>query len=298
MNNPFTSAFLVLLLTSLPLAVAEARDLLSIPRTATNGFRLEVSLAPHATSSDWGKFRLLAGDELLFGDGTANAGPGIFIEGYRVADKLSSISVLEEATGAQWEYARLDLTSAYTNRLTRFHRHLLFVQPDLFVVYDDIEAKEPDEFAIFVNSPFEMEFAPKARDFRMEMPKAGFVAHLLLADRNMFERWQALNSTDAACSRAFQLTSTNKLHEVRLITAMRPHLPGQRQDTGFKLLQSTTAIGARIWRSGLPTLIAFRTAAKGSEADLTGLPVPGSVAVDVFDPKPRSRRAQPKETGK
>jgi len=50
-------------------------------------------------------------------------------------------------------------------------------------------------------------------------------------------------------------------------------------------LESETAIGVRVHRDGLPTLIAFRKSIAAGEADLTGMKFAGPVAVDVFQPK-------------
>lgn len=267
-------------------AKAQERNILSFPRKGTNQFRVEVHLAG-------GGFKLVNDGQLLFSDGTNHA-LAILIDGHGGASDHKPIRVVAEEAGPEWEYARLDLSGNYSNQLARFHRHLLFVQPDLFLVYDDIEARKPSAFTIGLNSPMEMQYDKTARDFRVENTNAGLVAYVLLARRSEFQNWMPLGLTTGGSARMFQIISTNQLQEFRAITAMRPHLAGQKKDTGFKLLQSETAIGARIWRSGLPTLIAFRTAPPGTEADLTGFPVPGSVNVDVFNPKPRTpRRPRP-----
>jgi len=269
---------------------AETLSVFSLPRKPTNEFRLEVSL--DSAHADWGRFKLLADGQALMTDGTAaNNGPGILIGKTPITPKGAPIRIIEQTAGADWEYARLDLAAGYSGLVTRYQRHLLFVQPDLFVVYDDIEAKEPAAFALALNSCSSLEFDQGSRDFRFEDSKAGLVAHVLLPDRAVFQNWERLDATNAAASRVFRTASTNHLQEMRAIIAMRPHRVGQRKDTGFKLLQSNTAIGARIWRSGLPTLIAFRTVPDG-EADLTGLKFNAPLAVDVFNPKPRSRSAR------
>ncbi len=59
-----------------------------------------------------------------------------------------------------------------------------------------------------------------------------------------------------------------------------------RPAAAFKYLASTTAVGARIHRDGLPTVIAFRRATTSGPANLAGLPFEGPVAVNIF----RSRR--------
>lgn len=58
-----------------------------------------------------------------------------------------------------------------------------------------------------------------------------------------------------------------------------------RPAAAFKHLASATAVGARIHRDGLPTLIAFRRATTSGPANLAGLAFEGPVAVNVFRPR-------------
>jgi hypothetical protein len=82
-----------------------------------------------------------------------------------------------------------------------------------------------------------------------------------------------------------QLGPTNKLAALDLLTVFAIHKKGQTQDCTFKLLQSHTAVGARINRDGFPTLVAFRNDPAESNPSLTGFPFSGPVGVDVFKPK-------------
>ena len=45
-----------------------------------------------------------------------------------------------------------DASTAYGESLERFHRHVLFIRPDVFVICDDIEASEPREYAWTLNT--------------------------------------------------------------------------------------------------------------------------------------------------
>jgi len=116
-------------------------------------------------------------------------------------------------------------------------------------------------------------------------------AHVFAPAPIHFESWQ---SNRFAGQTTFTTQSTNDVVQLRVLTLMVPHESGRKGGTGFKLLESDTAIGARVWRNGLPTLIAFRTAPPGTGADLTSMPITGSVAVDVFDPNAlRKRKTSP-----
>ena len=83
---------------------------------------------------------------------------------------------------------------------------------------------------------------------------------------------------------------TNKVAELDLLTVFAVHRHGGTNDYAFKLLESNTAVGARIHRAGYPTLVAFRIDPSAGGASLTGFGFRGPVGVDVFKPKRREPR--------
>jgi len=128
---------------------------------------------------------------------------------------------------------------------------------------------------------------------RLETSVAGLTGHWLASERKSFAPLRLDSAPPdlalgAQSARVLRAASTNKLTLARTLIAIIPHCAGQKQGTGFKLLENDTAIGARIHRDGLPTLVAFRTLETG-EANLTGLRFTTSIAVDVSRPKLRRR---------
>lgn len=87
-----------------------------------------------------------------------------------------------------------------------------------------------------------------------------------------------------------QLGPTNKLAALDLLTVFAVYRGGEKKDYAFKLLESNSAVGARIHREGWPTLVAFKTDPAAQNASLTGFGFTGPVGVDVF--KPKLRRSQ------
>ena len=81
-----------------------------------------------------------------------------------------------------------------------------------------------------------------------------------------------------------QLGPTNKLAQLDLLTVFAVYRGGEKKNYAFKLLESNNAVGARIHRDGLPTLVAFRTDPAAGKASLTGFGFSGPVGVDVFKP--------------
>ena len=83
----------------------------------------------------------------------------------------------------------------------------------------------------------------------------------------------------------FQLGPTNQLAVLDLLTVYAVHRSGEKKDFAFRLLETTSAVGARIHRDGLPTLVAFKTDPSATNASLTGFGFSGPVGVNVFTPK-------------
>lgn len=82
-----------------------------------------------------------------------------------------------------------------------------------------------------------------------------------------------------------QLGPTNTLSRLDLLTVFALHRGDQKKEYAFRLLESDNAVGARIHRDGLPTMVAFKTDAAAARPNLTGFAFSGPVSVDVFKPK-------------
>ncbi len=198
------------------------------------------------------------------------------------------VSIRDHRSGPEWEYLELDLTSACRGQTTRYRRHLLLVQPDIFVVYDDLAAPVPTRFLSQYSFPPCVHKNPVSGNLNVTAPNAGLTAHWFSPDKDA----SLSNTKTAAPPAAAELTtwlaaSSQPVTEWRSLFILVPHANAKRRGLGFKLLESSTAIGARIHRDGLPTLIAFRKNPQPGSANLTGLWFDAPVAVNVFHPKRR-----------
>jgi len=73
----------------------------------------------------------------------------------RSAKANGQITAFEDQPGLT--YVAGDATPAYMGKLKRFHRHILFLRPGLFLLLDDLEAPEPALFQWMLHSFEEME---------------------------------------------------------------------------------------------------------------------------------------------
>ena len=260
--------------------LVQGESMPALPRNGTNG------MSPRAHTANitnqiipLGSFEVMAFGQPLLWDSPAcclgkTNGPG-------------QVAVLGSASTNAWEYLWIDLSAAAAPEYARWHRHLLYVAPDLFAILDEADLAGPGAPQVQLCSPGMLMLEPRSQDFRLEMKDAGLTAHVFNPMPKVFRSWQ---SNSFGGGTRFTAPATNAVKHLRLLTLVIPHAAGQRNGTGFKLLESETAIGARIWRNGLPTLIAFRTAPPGAESSLASMPVNGPVAVDVFEPNPARRK--------
>jgi hypothetical protein len=217
----------------------------------------------------------------------------ILVEGEGPAlASTNSMTVIEQASGPEWRYIALDLSAAYRGRLHEYRRGILFIAPDLFVLFDHLVATEPARFQMLLHPPAATQVDAIWRDLRLDLPQAGFRIHAP-GTKGSLRSWQRIESVADQLfpgTVTLQIGPTNKLAALDLLTVFAIYRGGEKKDYAFKLLESNSAVGARIHREGLPTLVAFKIDPAAQNASLTGFGFTGPVGVDVF--KPKLRRSQ------
>jgi hypothetical protein len=286
-------------------AMAASQDFVAIPSpTNTVQLRLFTNASPDATHLVNTLEVRAFGETLLAGSGTnlwrrwLDTSPSntalhnLLVNGAgpRLA-ATNSMTVVERASGPEWTYVALDGSVAYGDRLRFFRRGVLFVEPDLFVVHDHVVGNEPVTVQMVLHPPAATRLDPIWHDLRLELPKAGFRIHAPAA-RHTLRSWERMeNPVDGLLpgTVTMRLGPTNTVSELNMVTVFALFQGGVTNDYAFKLLESNTAVGARIHRLGLPTLVAFRIDPSAAGASLTGFGFSGPVGVDVFKPKKRAR---------
>ncbi|KAB2658620.1 MAG: hypothetical protein DVB31_15570 [Verrucomicrobia bacterium] len=199
-------------------------------------------------------------------------------------------ATIERAAGPGWHWVAFDAAGPYGRALTGYRRAVLFVEPDLFVIHDHLVGRDPARVAMLLHPPAATRVDPVWGDLRLELPKAGLTIQTPAA-RNRTHVWERV---DPAADLVFpgtvavRMSATNTTPVIDLLTVVAVHRAGTRRDGATKFLESNTAVGARIHRDGLPTLVAFRTGPMGGQASLTGFGFEGPVGVSVFRPKQRN----------
>jgi hypothetical protein len=198
----------------------------------------------------------------------------------------NSMKLLEQTSGRDWCYVALDLTPAYGGSLKQYQRSILFVAPDLFVLYDHLVGRERLRFEMFLHPPAAARVDPAWGDVRLETPEAS--VRINAPSRRELRSWERINSSADAIlpnTMTVRIGPTNKVSQLDLLTVFAVRPGGKTMDYVFKLVESNTAVGARIHRDGLPTLVAFRLDPASPESSLDSFKFTGPVGVAVFRPK-------------
>jgi len=194
--------------------------------------------------------------------------------------------IIEQASGPDWSYLGLDLTAAYCGSVEQYRRGILYVAPDLFVVHDHLVGHERINFELILHPPATTRVDSNWHDLRLDTPVARLRVNS--PSRGELRTWERVESPADSFlpnTMTVKIGPTNKVSQVDLLTVFAIQPAGKGMDYVFKLVESNTAIGARIQRDGLPTLVAFRSDPTNSNSSLDSFKFTGPAGVGVFRPK-------------
>lgn len=187
--------------------------------------------------------------------------------------------VAEEAHGPGWKFVAFSPSGPGGDGVRSRRREVLHVEPDLFVVRDHVDLASPGRVELEARVPADSKLDPTWGDLRVEGPEQGLtVVGLVSGDRVL--PWQRQEAgTLAAGTAAFRIASPRPAESADLLSVMVVHRAGSRQDVAVKPLSSSTAVGLRIYRGGVPTLVAFRRRPDVVDAGVVGFRFDGPVGV-------------------
>ncbi len=191
-----------------------------------------------------------------------------------------------------WQYLRIDGATAANGVLKSPRRHMLLIDPDLVVVLDELVLTHSTSIEIQLPLLQPLRHDTLRDEWTLNSEHAGLTARFLSSPKTA-QTWitpaasSASHGTTNSAEGWMRSVVAESGLEFHHLSIFAIHTNQARRSLSFKILESDTAIGARIHRDGLPTLVAFRKASCTGEANLTGLKFSAPVAVDVFRPKRR-----------
>lgn len=199
----------------------------------------------------------------------------------------NTLRQVEEAHGPEWSYASWDLTPAYRDRVLVLRRGILFVEPDVFVIYDHLGLDRRIDAKVVFHLPKEARIDPIWHDLRWEGQRA-MMRVSMPAERGSLREWQRVDSSGenvwpGTMTVQSEWSSGAGSCDVLTVIAVSERSRGGKYD--FKRLEARNAVGVRIHRDGYPTLVAFRVNSEDAEVSLTGFRFRGPVGVSVYRPR-------------
>jgi hypothetical protein len=178
-----------------------------------------------------------------------------------------------------WQFVQFNVPEERGAAIQSIQRSVVCIEPDLMVVLDEISLRQSD---LAVERRYWFVGAPThdlARDeWSIYSGVAGVTARFFSSPGAKL----ATNPGEPSCVSFSVVPGASTIYQMAVLVG---DSGSAKRSLAFKMLESDSAIGVRVHRDGLPTLVAFRKGTTTGEAVLTGLKFNHPVAVDVFKPK-------------
>lgn len=165
-----------------------------------------------------------------------------------------------------FSYVVGDAAEAYDGRLDTFLRAIVFIRPDLFIVYDQLEAPEPSTFSWQLNAFEEMELDEAAQTVTIRQRDVRLQAtHLLPGDLSYRQSNERPHELRARYTEVFPEHFTawcetrGASEETRFLTVLEPYrIDGGPGVSDLQAIESDDLIGLSFTRDGLEHTVLFQ----------------------------------------
>lgn len=123
------------------------------------------------------------------------------------------------------DYVLCDASRAYGERLTRFHRHVVYLRPDTFVLFDDIAAAQPTRIEALLHT-----FGSTSREgnvLRFEDEPAALLTRVVLPADFVYRIEKGANTREEWRDNYVGFGPEGKVRKARFLLAMRPALTSE-----------------------------------------------------------------------
>jgi hypothetical protein len=157
-----------------------------------------------------------------------------------------------------FDYVLGDATSAYEGRLTRAHRHVLFVKPDIILIADDLAAPAPATFQYMLHGQSEFQLDDQAQRLILDRGSAGAIIDYIAATPLKLRQWTgytpepdhrylaSINSPGIPPQWHVEASSTEPSAVGRTLIMVRPFKKGKLRDTAPRLTRSTSSLDLEV----------------------------------------------------
>lgn len=191
--------------------------------------------------------------------------------------------MVAEEHGEGWDYFCGDAAMAYGGRLKRSLRHVLFIKPDIIVLFDELEAPEPSTFQFMLHGFSEFRVDSDAQTLSLQQPKAGLLVRYMAEQPLKFKQWDGFNPAPLrgefpnqwhveASTVATERTAEN-------ITLLFPYKGTSAPTVKARRRDTPQATVLEIELNGKKTRAGFRKAGAPASIEAASLKIEGPVSV-------------------
>ncbi len=194
----------------------------------------------------------------------------------------------DQRPSLSWDYVRGEATDAYTGAVARAERAVLFVKPDVIVLYDDFAADKPATFQFLLHGLSAFTVDEAGQTLRLDLKNAGLTVKYLaplplaLTQTDGFTPPPKMRDGSKPFPNMWHVEAAMKTPAAAsdTLAVLIPHRAGKAEPWTAERLDSATASGLRLTRGGKTLGIAFRKHGV-SAAEWGGKPFDGPVAITV-----------------
>ncbi len=168
----------------------------------------------------------------------------------------------------EWDYVVGDATQAYGDRLTRYHRHVVFVKGSAtdsrtgpyVVLYDDLEAKSPATFQFLLHGLRAFEVDEAKQQLSVQQPHAGVDVQYLAPLPLAFRQWDGFTpppTKEFPNQWHVEAGTREPSQRLGMLTVLVPYRAGRRSAWTAERVETNDALEVRFTSGGQVHSIAF-----------------------------------------
>jgi hypothetical protein len=208
-------------------------------------------------------------------------------------------------TVAGYDYAAGEAAAAYLGPLEKFRRHVVHVQPGIFVMFDDLQAAQPATFQWLLHAYNKIDVDDTSRLLHLSNAPASMNVHLLLPEEVTFSQTDQYEpqpeSTKGRWENTWHLSAstTTAARSAHFLSVFLPFREGKSDSLPeIERVDGQGAVGVRLaWQDGAQDMIGFRTDWDARSITCGGLKSDAAVFAQGTDSQGRTVRQleQPRE---
>jgi hypothetical protein len=179
-------------------------------------------------------------------------------------DAKGRLTAFESTRG--YDYVEAEAAPAYLGKLQRFRRHVVHVRPGVFVMFDDLRAREAARYQWLLHAYQQIQIAETDQTLHINNHPAAMRVHLLLPQQLDFSQTNQYDpepeSTKGRWVNTWHLTASTvrAARTTRFLSVFLPHRRGQEDALPrVEMLEGSGAVGVKLTSSqGLEDIVAFR----------------------------------------